>query len=103
MARLSNRFGLVLGAVLALTGGDDKKGGGGGGGARVGNVEGAFLKASKATSVPVRFMMAAGYLESRLASQNATANYLSIGNGDQTVPRGTLMTQTAFGMTFQTL
>jgi hypothetical protein len=73
----------------------------GGGGRAVGKVEQAFLDASAATGVPVRFLMAAGYVESRLVAENATSNYVSLDNSTDPVPRGTVMTQTAFGLTYE--
>jgi len=91
-------------AVLATTGcGDKPKGKGGGGKPRVGHVEGAFLTAAGQSGVPARFLMAAAYVESGVQPKNATANYVSTGNDDQTVARGTVMTQTAFGLTFAEL
>ncbi len=99
------RIALTVGVSLALVtfGCGKKSKGGGGGGAATGKVEDAFLTAASETDIPVRYMMAVGYLESRLAPQNATSNYVSIGHEDEPVARGTLLTQTAFGLTFEQL
>ncbi len=96
------RIALTVGLSMAfVTFGCGKKSkGGGGGGAPTSKVEDAFLTAASDTEIPVRYMMAVGYLESRLAPQNATSNYVSIGHEDEPVARGTLLTQTAFGLTF---
>ncbi len=99
------RIALTVGVSLALVtfGCGKKSKGGGGGGAATGKVEDAFLTAASDTDIPVRYMMAVGFLESRLAPQNATSNYVSIGHEDEPVARGTLLTQTAFGLTFEQL
>ena len=68
-----------------------------------GPVEGAFVESARASGIPMRYLLAAGYLESRLSPTNATANYLTMGKDDRPKPRGTLMTQTAFGLTFKDL
>lgn len=99
------RIALAIGVSLALStyGCGQKSKGSGGGGSSTGKVEQAFLTAASETEIPVRYMMAVGYLESRLAPQNATSNYVAIGHEDEPVARGTLLTQTAFGRTFEEL
>lgn len=72
-------------------------------GPRYGVVEGAFYKAAAETGLPPRYLLAVGYLESRLAPENATANYLAVGKDQHATPRGTLLTQTAFGLSYLTL
>lgn len=99
------RIALTVGVSLAFAtfGCGKKSKGHGGGGKPTSKVEAAFLKAADESDIPVRYMMAVGYLESRLAPQNATSNYVSIGHEDEPVARGTLLTQTAFGLTFEQL
>lgn len=98
-------FAVVTGLLAASVWfvGCGKKSSAGGGGRPVGQVERAFIKASQATGVPVRFLMAAGYAESRLVPDNATSNYVALDNPSAAVARGTVMTQTAFGVTFEKL
>lgn len=100
-----SRLALAALAMLALVtvGCGKKSKDGGGGGPSVGKVEEAFMLAAEETEIPVRYMMAVGYLESRLAPQKATSNYITIGKEDEPVARGTLLTQTAFGLTFEQL
>ena len=74
-----------------------------GGGVKPAPVEAAFSLGSRENSIPLRFLMAVGYLESRLAPQNATASYVSLDNASDPILRGSIMTQTAFGQTFETL
>lgn len=93
-------FSLVLLVGISACGSKSK--GGGGGGAPVGKVEGAFLKAASTNKIPVRMLMATGYLESQLVPQMALANYVAIGSDEPNV-RGTLITETAFAQTFKTL
>ena len=97
---------LALAAILPLCSCGKTSDGGATAPAHVGQVQGAFQAAAHTSGVPVRFLMAVGYLESRLVPANATANYASTdsASGDQqTVPRGTVMTETAFGLTFAEL
>jgi hypothetical protein len=96
---------LLASAALSLVGwGCGKKAGSsGGGGAKVGQVEAAFNAAAHATGVPVRFLMASAYLESRLSPENATAHYVSTNGEGAPISRGTSLTQTAFGLTYETL
>ena len=63
----------------------------------------AFSRAAQDSGVPLRLLLATGYLESRLSAQNATANYAAITGGKEAVARGTLLTQTAFGKTLKDL
>lgn len=102
MSRFRLHFLLVL-ATFALANCGSKTQPGDGGGPKLSRTEEAFLKASRETGVPARLMMAAGYLESRLSAQNASATYVTIDGDDQPTLRGTLMTQTAFGLTYETL
>jgi hypothetical protein len=89
----------TLTAVGLINCGD--KPGQGPGGRPIGKVETAFIAASQATGVPVRFLIAAGYLESRLVPTIATSNYVS--EDDSEVARGTVMTQSAFALSQETL
>lgn len=102
-----HRGATIVGSVLLSTllglsacGEKSKKGGGG---RAVGKVENAFNLASAKTGIPVRFLMAAGYLESRLVPDNATSNYVSLDNSAESVARGTVITQTAFGLSYEKL
>jgi hypothetical protein len=91
---------VVLAAVASC--GPSKKAGNGEG-AKPAPVEAAFSLSARQGGIPVRFLMAVGYLESRLTPQNATANYVALDNATDPVARGTVMTQTAFGQTFEAL
>jgi hypothetical protein len=93
-------------AVTALLGGCGKKPeGGGGSGPSVGAVEAAFLDAAAEYGIPARYMMATAWLESRLAPEKATSNYITVAAGADSAPvaRGTLLTETAFGLSYETL
>jgi hypothetical protein len=68
-----------------------------------GRVDAAFASASKKYKIPARFMMATAYLESRLSPENALAHYVDPNDPANAVLRGTVMTQTAFGLTFDQL
>lgn len=72
-------------------------------GNEAGRTEKAFSKASKEYGIPIRYLMAVGYLESHLSSKPATASYASLTDASQTVAKGTILTQTAFGIPFATL
>lgn len=87
--------------ILNACSGDDKRHKGGG--VRPTPVEAAFALSANEGGIPARFLMAVGYLESRLTPQNATANYVATDNADDPVARGTVLTQTAFAQTFATL
>lgn len=88
-------------AALPACGKKDVKGGGAP--AKVGAVEAAFLAQAHATGVPARFLMATAYLESRLTPDQASAHYVSTNGDGAAVSRGTLMTETAFGLTYDVL
>lgn len=104
MALNSRQMSYLLIVNIAMLGGCGKKPAkGGGGSAPVGAIEVAFIKTAAETGVPVRYMMAVAWLESRLTATAATANYLSEDDGDQAVARGTVMTETAFGLTQEAL
>jgi hypothetical protein len=106
MAQKAKHFvlmGVLSAAVWFTACGKESGGGGGGGSGKPKPVGEAFALAQKSTRVPSRFLMAVGYLESRLSPENAQATYLSIGKEDQSLTRGTVMTQTAFGKTFEDL
>ncbi len=102
-------LGLTLFAApfLASCGTKPKGGGGDANGARIGRAEKAFRDAAHTSKVPIRFLMALGYLESRLAPERATANYQTSpdagGGAEPMAVRGTAMTETAFGMSFAQL
>lgn len=93
----------ILALTLALAGCGKKSEDDGGGGSRKGEVQAAFDQAARDTGVPARFLMAAAWVESRMAPDNASANYVSIGTEAEPILRGTLMTQTAFGQTYTAL
>lgn len=93
---------LAAGTLLTLSACGNKPKGGGGGGAPVGKVESAFLKAASENKIPARVLMATAYLESQLIPQMALANYVSIGS-DEPTARGTLVTETAFALTYAKL
>lgn len=99
--------GFSLSLLLALAavglGACGKKPGGSSGGRPVGKVEQAFLQASQETGIPARFLMAAGYSESQLVPKNASASYVSLTDSADEVARGTALTQTAFGLTYEAL
>lgn len=95
--------GLLLALTVFAVGACGKKPGGGGGGRALGKVEQAFLQASAETGVPVRFLLAAGFSESQLVPANASASYVSLTDSEEPVARGTALTQTAFGLTYETL
>jgi hypothetical protein len=95
-------LGVIISGMVFF-GCGEKRPGGGGGGAKKGLVEGAFAKASSTYKVPVRFMVAAAYLESRLSPENAMAHYVNPNDPESSVQRGTIMTQTAFGITYEKL
>ena len=101
-ARQLGLFVIILGHIAVLTGCGSKPKGSSGGGPSVGKVESSFLKASRENRIPVRILMATGYLESQLVPQMALANYVSIGS-DEPSARGTIITETAFAQTFATL
>jgi hypothetical protein len=63
-------------------------------------VELAFLKASSLSGVPVRFLMATGYIESGLRAERSSANYLQDG---QSVNRSPSHGETAFGFSYSEL
>lgn len=90
-------------AVTLLPSCGKKEASNGGAPAKVGVVEAAFRDAAHTSGVPARFLMATAYLESRLAPQKASAHYLSTNGEGAPVSRGTLMTQTAFGLTYEML
>ncbi len=101
-ARQLGLFVIILGHIAMLAGCGSKPKSSPGGGPAVGRVEAAFLKASREYKIPVRILMATGYLESQLVPQSALANYVSIGS-DEKSARGTIITETAFAQTFDTL
>jgi hypothetical protein len=101
-AKIFSTILIGCGLLLGSAGCGSKPSGGGGGGAPVGRIESAFLKAASENKIPVRVLMATGYLESQLVPQIALANYVSIGS-DEPNARGTLITETAFAQTFATL
>jgi hypothetical protein len=96
LAAVSLAFASVLGGC-----GEKKKSSGGGG--YTGEVERHFAAASATSNVPMRMLMAVGYLESRLSPDNARAQYKNLKDSSTDVYRGTLMTETAFGLTFKEL
>lgn len=103
MAQKAKHVLLVALMLLVAACGNKDEGGGGGGKKKPTPVAKAFAVAEKKNDIPQRMLMAVGYLESRLAPQNALASYISIGKEDQLLTRGTVMTQTAFGKTFEDL
>lgn len=98
-----NVFLCLFVALAAEAGCGPSKKAGSGEGSKPAPVEAAFSLSARQGGIPVRFLMAVGYLESRLTPQNATANYVALDNATDPVARGTVMTQTAFGQTFETL
>jgi hypothetical protein len=101
-ARQLGLFVFILGHIAMLFGCGSKPKGKPSTGPAVGQVESAFLKASRENKIPVRILMATGYLESQLVPQMALANYVSIGS-DEPSARGTIITETAFAQTYATL
>jgi len=104
-------FNMRLAGVIALatltivTGCGRKTKSGKGGGATGGPVETAYTQAGASHGVPSRFMLAISYVESRIQSSNATAAYkITDAQGSFTsVNKGTILTQTAFGIPRATL
>jgi len=90
-------------AAFAFVACGDKKPSSSNSSKKSGRVESAFAKASKTYKVPLRMIMATAYLESNLSPQNAQAHYVDPEDANNKVLRGTIMTQTAFGLTFETL
>lgn len=70
---------------------------------RLPTVEKAFQDAARDSGAPLRFLLAIAYLESRLSAAPATANYVAVDNDRDRVARGTIMTETAFGLPMATL
>lgn len=99
--KLNVFVGLFVILTTATSCGSAQRGSRGGGG-KPAPVEAAFALSSRESGIPIRFLMAVGYLESKLAPQDATANYVNLDSKDP-VSRGTIMTQSAFGQTFETL
>jgi hypothetical protein len=100
------RLGFLGWSFLLLTGVQGcgpKAGSKGPAGNGAGQVEQAFTKAARDYGIPVRYLMAVGYLESHLSSDPATATYASLTDPHASVDRGTVMTQTAFGVSTLTL
>lgn len=94
---------LASAVPFAASCGKDEKSKGGGGAPPVGQVEGAFLTAARATGVPPRFLMAVAYLESGLSAKAGSAHYVSTEGEGKPVSRGTEMTETAFGLSYEEL
>lgn len=61
-------------------------------------VEGAFNQAEKDFGIPKRFLLAVAYLESRLVSTMGSATYVSTDPQTGPVLRGTILSETAFGL-----
>ncbi len=101
-ARRLGLFVIVLAQLSVFSGCGSKPKGSSGGGVAIGKVESAFLIAARENRIPVRILMATGYLESQLVPQIALANYVSI-DSDEPSARGTIVTETAFAQTFTTL
>ncbi|MEN9836122.1 MAG: hypothetical protein RL011_2315 [Pseudomonadota bacterium] len=70
------------------------------------SIEAAFYRAASTTGMSARMMMAVGYLESRLSATNAVVNYRGpdalLGDAPP-LGRGTIMTQSAFGVPLTSL
>ena len=66
-------------------------------------IEGAFQRAAQENGIPKRFLMAVGYLESRLIPDRGSANYVSLDPQTGPVLRGTVLTETAFGLPLNVL
>jgi hypothetical protein len=91
---------IILSLLLVSCG--DKKPSSKDSGPRRGKAENAFIKAAKAHKVPARFLMGVGYLESGLIAKEASANYPNLQN-DVDRLKGTVLTETAFGIQKETL
>ena len=65
-------------------------------------VKNSFELAANTHHLPVRFLMAAAWVESRLVAENASATYRNL--GDQNIAGlGLPITETAFGLSYETL
>lgn len=68
-----------------------------------GKIESAFQSASSTSGVPVRMMMAAGYLESALQSERSSATYLASGTAPQGSQESIDFGDSAFGLSLDEL
>lgn len=94
---------LALALAFVVTHCGPKPGAKGPSGNGMGNAEKAFSQAAATYGIPVRYLMAVGYLESHLTAEPATAAYEAPSAGAEPALHGTILTQTAFGLPFQTL
>ena len=69
-----------------------------GGGTAMGSVEASFHKASSDSGVPVRFLMAAAWVESRLSPARSSSVYVNPEDEQDRVAKGLKLSQTAFGL-----
>ena len=72
-------------------------------GPSVGPIESAFQKAAASNNLPVRFVLAAAWVESRLAPSRSSTPYVNPSDQSDQVYKGLRLSQTAFGLTQEQL